>query len=182
MNLRRLILLTVVAALTLAVAIVTAFGFPPGTREAGAVRPSNRATTETPSPTADTPTRTNLSQPTNPPTKKRAPVTRSPEEIDKVRTVLERAPEDPSQVLAESVVELYGVDLSDVFPPGTTIEVDIDTWTDIDENTALVATQITRPGHLPERYSAVLGKTNGKWMLLGTLPLEETQSTSRGPQ
>lgn len=98
--------------------------------------------------------------------------TLSSEEIQAAANSLEQAPVQPDKVVAPESLELFGVDLSEVFPPGTKISVDQSTWTDVDATTAMVATTITRPGQSPQDYTAVLGKSQGQWKLLGTLPLE----------
>lgn len=182
MTLRRLVVLTLVAAFTLLIALITASMFPHPSLEADAAKNALRTAPDTPSPIARQPATSVADETEDSAVDKPAPVKRSIAEIERAAAVLEQAPQHPADVLDDSVVELYGVDLSDVFPPGTTIDVDTDSWTDVDEVTALVATTITRPGHQPERYSAVLGKSNGEWLLLGTLPLEETDSTMRGQQ
>lgn len=179
MNLRRLILLTVVAALTLLIAVITAFVFPHPSREADAAKNALRTPPNIPSPVARRPVTSLADEVADSSVDKPAPIERSAAEIEQAVAALEQAPQHPADVLGDSVIELYGVDLSEVFPPGTTIEVNTDSWTDVDEVTALVATTITRPGHRPERYSAVLGKSDGEWLLLGTLPLEETAPTMR---
>lgn len=117
-----------------------------------------------PSPTESEPTPVISTSPTN--------AKLSEEEIQRVTDKIEQAPSSPRQVIAPESLELFGVDLSDVFPPGTKITVDKSSWTDIDSTTAMVATTITRPGQAPQHYTAVLGKTQGEWKLLGTLPLE----------
>ncbi|MDO5746182.1 MAG: hypothetical protein Q4P66_00755 [Actinomycetaceae bacterium] len=102
--------------------------------------------------------------------------TRSTEEIKEATTTLSKVADNPEEVVAQSSLELYGVDLQQVFPKGTVIDVDEKSWTDIDETTAMVATTITRPGKKSEQYSALLGKSPQGWKLLGTLPLSEEQS------
>ena len=130
-------------------------------KQAGQKDPAAEAKVKTPTPTP-TPT-------------KEAPakVERSKEEVEEAVKTVTDAPKDPDQAVSANTKEFYGVDLSEVFPKGTKVDVDKSTWTDVDETTAMVLTTITRPGQQAEKYTAVLGKSNGKWTLLGTLPFEE---------
>ncbi|MDO5722653.1 MAG: hypothetical protein Q4P06_08980 [Actinomycetaceae bacterium] len=164
-----------VIALTVLVAIavsITAWGLLRHREDTEPVAKAGASPAATNSPSAaasPAPTESETSKPSSEP----VPLTTLPaEEIQRAVQTIEKAPEEPEKAVAPQALELYGVDLSEVFPPGTKITVDQDSWTDVDETTALVATTITRPGEEPQTYTAVLGKSEGEWKLLGTLPLE----------
>ncbi|MCD4557095.1 hypothetical protein [Schaalia sp. lx-100] len=96
----------------------------------------------------------------------------SAEEITEVITAIENSPEKPETLIDSHTADFYGTDLTTLFPQGTTIKVIPDSWTDIDEVTAMVGTVVTYPNKEPEYYSAILSRIDEAWKLLGTIPLE----------
>ncbi|MDO5035207.1 MAG: hypothetical protein Q4E01_07495 [Actinomycetaceae bacterium] len=90
-------------------------------------------------------------------------------DTDKALDSLSELPQEPEKLIEPEVADQFGVKIEDVFTDGTTLKPYPQTWTDIDDRSAMVVVQIVMPGEEPEYYSALLELVDGEWKLLATL-------------
>lgn len=93
-------------------------------------------------------------------------------ETDKALSGLQALPAEPKKMIDPEVADHFGVELDDVFSANTTIKPYPQTWTDIDEQSAIVVVKVEDPNKEPEYYSALLERVNDDWKLVATLDYE----------
>ncbi|MDT3767174.1 hypothetical protein QS713_03720 [Gleimia hominis] len=110
------------------------------------------------------------------PTKRK--IQRSKREVQNTVAKLENIVEEPEAIVDPEVAKSYGVEVNQILPEGTKVEVDQESWTDVDETTAMVPTTVKLPDGEEEQYAAVVSKTTRGWQLTTTLPIEEASPES----
>ncbi|EPD31434.1 hypothetical protein [uncultured Actinomyces sp.] len=93
-------------------------------------------------------------------------------DTDKALNNLRDLPKAPETMIEPEVAQNFDVDLTDMFADGTTLVPYPQTWTDIDETTAMVVVKMVKPNQDPEYYSALLELVDGEWKLVATVDYE----------
>ncbi|WP_375405912.1 hypothetical protein [uncultured Amnibacterium sp.] len=77
---------------------------------------------------------------------------------------------DPGSLVPKD--QKRSVNIADAVPTGSTIQVQANSWAVASRTSGTLVATLTSPGHMAATYLVSMLKEDGRWVVLGTIPVE----------